>query len=261
MRNCLEFRKRLVYLRLVSVFVLTFFFATHFTLAVFAVENDKTRETDIKESIDKILTKNEFSYNKYKDNILESIGSHIKEVVELIVEKVKKLLNLINMPQQLPEFKNPITENSAKGLKITGVLIICLIITALIFLLLRNFRISKKLKIKEDFDLISTLKDPDLMEQQAFEYSKKGEFRFALRFLYLGLLLRLNELNLIKINKSKSNRQYLHELRSIRFEGYELIEELTDDFNRYWYGNRNLDIKSYEFIYKIYTSIAKEAVK
>jgi hypothetical protein len=73
----------------------------------------------------------------------------------------------------------------------------------------------------------------------AREMMEKGEFRLAMRALYLAGLAHLAQRELVSIARFKSNRDYEREVRR-RARGHpDLCTAFTEnvtDFDRVWYG-------------------------
>jgi len=76
--------------------------------------------------------------------------------------------------------------------------------------------------------------------------------------LYLSLILKLNEQNILLINKSKTNKEYMDELREKDYIHFETVMEFTRVFNRCWYGNRNLSREMFDKWISEYSSIVGE---
>ncbi len=80
--------------------------------------------------------------------------------------------------------------------------------------------------------------------QRAKEISQTGDYRTAVRYLYLSSLLLLDERGLLRFDRSKTNREYLRSVASYPHLS-EPLREVIDVFDRVWYGFRTLD--EYEF--------------
>ncbi|MCX7746633.1 MAG: hypothetical protein N2645_07070 [Clostridia bacterium] len=162
------------------------------------------------------------------------------------------------------EEKGPIIQQQNAGVfQIIGILIIAGFAAIFLFFILRNLRFSRAVQMKKDQDEIAEmiLKNPDEIEQKALEFMKNGDFRQGLRFLYVTLLINLNRFNLISIDKSKTNKQYLEELYRGNYWGYDIVKEFTGEFNRCWYGNGKIDGEKFGFWYNQYSLLSKEAKK
>ena len=84
-----------------------------------------------------------------------------------------------------------------------------------------------------------------LANQRARELSSGGDYRHALRYLYLSALLLLDERGLLRYNRAQTNREYLRQVRS-RPELAGHLKEVVDTFDRVWYGFQPLDEAEYQ---------------
>jgi len=81
--------------------------------------------------------------------------------------------------------------------------------------------------------------------QRAQSLSRGGEYRSAVRYLYLSSLLLLDERGLLRYDRTRTNREYL---RSVS-DSPELAQPLTDVievFDNVWYGYHELDEASFK---------------
>lgn len=91
--------------------------------------------------------------------------------------------------------------------------------------------------------------DVDLTAASAYDQaqanSETGDYRTAVRYLYLSTLLSLEEQDLLRYDRSKTNREYL---RTIRHEPYlyQTLKDVIDVFDRVWYGYQPIDQATYD---------------
>jgi hypothetical protein len=130
-----------------------------------------------------------------------------------------------------------------------------------LFFLVRNIRASRRWKEQDDALPVNSMKLPSSVEETAVEFSRKGDYKQALRFLYIAMLLRFNEMDWIRIDKAKTNRQYVMEIMNGSFERKQEVRDFTEAFNRYWYGNRSLDRDTFEDWYEKYSLLVKGGEK
>ncbi len=95
----------------------------------------------------------------------------------------------------------------------------------------------------ESEDLVATQLHEDEWMRLAREQIARGEGRLAIRALFLATLAHLGERGLLRIARSKSNRDYRREL--LRRAGHlprmrEAFDENTELFERVWYGLHEL---------------------
>jgi hypothetical protein len=91
--------------------------------------------------------------------------------------------------------------------------------------------------------------DEVLTSQSAFaraqNLSRGGDFRSAVRYLYLSSLLLLDERGLLRYDRSKTNREYLRSISGSP-ELSEPLQEVIDVFDNVWYGYHALDEESFK---------------
>ncbi|MCX7923307.1 MAG: hypothetical protein N3B21_15045 [Clostridia bacterium] len=210
------------------------------------------RETEVIERIDEILSSQEFSSSVEQKSLL-------KLAAEKLWELAKNFFRKVNFGQKVESlFGQEISPVAALTLKIAGIAIIAVFIVLLLYFVFRNMRTSKKVKQLEDAVLLSMLKDFEAVERKAVEYANNNDFRQGIRYLYMASLLRFNEKNIIKIDKAKTNRQYLKEISNSGYPMYNQVSDFTNAFNEYWYGNRNIDRDKFNWWYQKYIYLKTE---
>ncbi|KAA3665544.1 MAG: DUF4129 domain-containing protein [Chloroflexi bacterium] len=81
--------------------------------------------------------------------------------------------------------------------------------------------------------------------QRAQSYSGAGDYRTAIRYLYLSALLLLEERNLLRYDRSLTNREYLKSIAHLP-ELATILRDMIDVFDRAWYGFQNIDEQTYQ---------------
>ena len=80
--------------------------------------------------------------------------------------------------------------------------------------------------------------------KRAQNLSGAGDYRTAVRYLYLSSLLLLDERGLLRYNRSQTNREYLRSVAHLpKFAA--ILREVIDVFDRVWYGYQTLDEATY----------------
>ncbi|PKN92013.1 MAG: hypothetical protein CVU44_17115 [Chloroflexi bacterium HGW-Chloroflexi-6] len=75
--------------------------------------------------------------------------------------------------------------------------------------------------------------------------SKQGDYRSAVRFLYISALLILDERGLLFYDRTKTNREYLRNVAdNARIAG--LLRDVITVFDRVWYGFQPMDEETYQ---------------
>jgi len=81
--------------------------------------------------------------------------------------------------------------------------------------------------------------------QRAQTLSMQGDYRNAVRFLYLSSLLVLDEQGLLRYDRSRTNREYLRSVAS-RPDLADPLRDVIDVFDRVWYGYETVDKQTYQ---------------
>ena len=214
---------------------------------VCAVNADPQREEQVKEKLQEILSSEEFSVSGSSNGFIESFVNMVKDAVEWIKDKLNSLnpLKDKNLMSGVP-----LSSNSVLFLRLISIVAVSIFILAITYFISRNIHMSRSNKYKEDETLLTTLKDPEQVKATALEFCKIGDFRQALRFLFISLLLKFNEINIIRIDKSKTNRQYMREIARSGYKMYDEVKLFNNAFNEHWYGNKNISAKDFDYWYQ-----------
>lgn len=81
--------------------------------------------------------------------------------------------------------------------------------------------------------------------QQAQQHSGQGDYRTAVRYLYLSSLLLLVERGLLPPDRSLTNREHLRRVAD-RPELAQPLREVVEVFDRVWYGFQPLEAADYQ---------------
>jgi hypothetical protein len=89
-------------------------------------------------------------------------------------------------------------------------------------------------------------RDTDSLRALADQKAQSGDYRMALRLIYLALLVALDSGGVLRFDRSKTNWEYLRALRaSGQGDVYDAMTPLTRDFDRIWYGFAAADAADY----------------
>ena len=162
-----------------------------------------------------------------------------------LLDVLEKLFRDAEQPSQVRDF------SSGGGQAVANAVVVVVIAAALVVLVLVLLRALGKAKAGEDSRLEVSTQDastlaadpmnalarpPEGWAQLADELAARGEYREAVRSLYLALLSRLHREGVIHYDTTLSNWDYLRQFRSRR-EWVPSFRELTLRFDFAWYGN------------------------
>lgn len=128
-----------------------------------------------------------------------------------------------------------------------------LIVTAVFLFLLSLFFISRGLSrslVREAELATEESRGDELLTskgafRRAENLSMQGDYRNAIRYLYLSSLLVLDEQGVMHYDRSRTNREYLRSLSS-RPELSKSLRDVIEVFDRVWYGFEAIDENTYK---------------
>ncbi len=138
--------------------------------------------------------------------------------------------------------------NRGSGTVAGGALIIVAIIVTGLAILWTTRRLRGEISAESHLSPHST-DDLNLSAQSAFDNAERdaaqGDFRNAVRYLYLSALLSLDERDLLRFDRSKTNREYLRSIAGSEFAP--TLHSVIDVFDRVWYGFRPIDPATFAY--------------
>jgi len=127
-----------------------------------------------------------------------------------------------------------------------------------LFLSNSSFLSRSRKNIATDIAVVEEEKagDPDSLLRNAI---RNGNYRLAVRYLYLQSLQRLSEKKIIEINSNKTNYEYVMEVRRHKFANE--FASLTLQYEYVWYGEYPVDERLFEQIQRSFTQFNKHNLK
>lgn len=225
------------------------------TGACFGVAPSNTDEK-VKEKLNQILMKDEIYNQKIKTgNPWREVGDLVSRAKNFLKEKflefLENIFNLSNFDIKKMSSLNWVFYSISFILLILGFVILALFLR-------KYFRKKANLKMQEDAEILENIRDYSLLEAKAIEMFDSGEYRSAIRLFYLALLLWFNDRNMIRIDRSKTNRQYLKELEFYYPQIYKQMLDFTVFFNGAWYGDKKVEFDKAQYWMNNYLRIVQE---
>ncbi len=127
-----------------------------------------------------------------------------------------------------------------------------------LFLSNSSFLSRSRKNIASDIAVIEeeNVSDPDSLLRNAI---RSGNYRLAVRYLYLQSLQRLSEKKFIEINTNKTNYEYVMEVRRHKFANE--FASLTLQYEYVWYGEYPVDERLFEQIQGRFTQFNKNNLR
>lgn len=175
-----------------------------------------------------ILSREEFSYTPESENVLQRLW---RDFTRQLRELLARFLELTGLSGVLPT-----------ALNVVGAVGLAFVIYYAIRGLIAGFSASSRL---DEDGLEGEFLTADLALRRAEELSTGGDYRTAVRYLYLSSLLLLEERGLLRYDRSLTNREYL---RTIAHQPRltAVLRQVIDVFDRVWYGFQPISKESYE---------------
>jgi hypothetical protein len=177
-----------------------------------------------------ILSQPEFNYTPDEPNFLQRLWQNIRQAVEDF---------FLGLFPEGSSFRLPL----GNLLVILAAVLVAGILAYALRGLLSDFATDAAMSAHDE--LGGELLTADLALQRAQALSGGGDYRTAVRYLYLSALLLLEERGLLRYDRSLTNREYLRTVAH-RPELAATLREVIDVFDRVWYGFQTLTTSEYE---------------
>ena len=130
---------------------------------------------------------------------------------------------------------------------VTGALLALALFGAVYFLMKRYGRAAKeKASLSNLFDDIANKRfSLDDLLKISEEHAKNGQYREAIRHRYIAVLVTLNDRQVIRIEKSKTNAQLSKELHDASPTLAEPFDSVIDMFQRSWFGLKEVEYQDF----------------
>ncbi len=125
--------------------------------------------------------------------------------------------------------------------------LVALILASILFYISRDFLVDfvteGKIEIEAEKGDEALTASSALKRAQAL--SNAGDYRTAVRYLYLSSLLLLEERGLLRYDRSRTNREYLRSVAHLP-QLATALREVVEVFDQVWYGYQPLDESAYD---------------
>lgn len=217
----------------------------------------------IYDSVQAIRNDQGFYYKRYMDSLLRAVEARLKTV-----EAKRNRDSIRNNRSGRSGSGQPRSESyiddgifSGTGLGIIFWLLAMALFGYIVFkLFLSNAsffsRSRKNISANINVETEENINDPDAMVRNAI---RNGNYRLAIRYLYLQTLIRLSEKKFIRVNSNKTNYEYVKEVRNQKFAND--FASLTLKYEYVWYGEYPVDEKLFEQIHGSFSQFNKSFLR
>ena len=179
------------------------------------------------ESLTKILTRPEFQWQTNQPSLLDLLWEKIRETLWRFLSWL------------LPDSVALSLSTEGFGYLISGLAAVLMVaaLAYMVYSLALNFAAETEVL---DENAPAEILTADLALKRAHTLSAAGDYRTAVRYLYLSALLVLDERGLLRYDRSLTNREYLKTVAHLP-EVAAILGEVVEVFDRVWYGYQPLD--------------------
>lgn len=193
-----------------------------------------------------------YKYKHLKNDLLDFIQK-IKEKASLLIHKIiNKIISNIEKSQS-------VSDNLANVFIIIGILMIFIIVILIIVKVSKSFQ--RKSRIKEILgERINDKTTPSSLRCEAASFRDKGDYRRAIRYDFIAILLLMHEKNTIYLDETKTNGEIHKYLKQNKFPMMLELENIILHFNSSWYGDKQCDRATYDVVFSNVNLLWSEVV-
>ncbi|HKQ72586.1 MAG TPA: DUF4129 domain-containing protein [Blastocatellia bacterium] len=209
------------------------------------------KSQDQRARLDNILARPEYQPEEKRESV---IGRWIRRIKEFIFRLLGRLFGGSSAPRA----------GGAWLLTVFRILVVLSVIAALIFggvklakSLQRRERPGKEAKTREALgeELAEDVTADDLFSN-ACELARQGEYRKAIRRAYIALLCEFEQRGKLRLDRSKTNRDYLDAMRPEQ-RIYPTFSVMTKAFEHVWYGQERATEDEFREFVALYQEMVK----
>ncbi len=188
--------------------------------------------TDDLNSLHTILTQPEFTW---AEPVRNPLNDWFQKIIDAINDLINDLLSSIFGNNPLSGSINTFT---------VGIVASIILAVILIFVYRTLFNdFIKETQLNESEEGSEPLTSEAAFDK-AQSLSKGGDYRSAVRYLYLSSLLLMDERGILRYDRSKTNREYLRSVANAP-ELAKPLGEVIEVFDNVWYGYHDLEEESF----------------
>lgn len=162
-------------------------------------------------------------------------------------DKTKRVLVLRDRFKALPKEKKRKGSgllNSLGLLRLLAYVLVIVLIIVILYMVFNNIKIDKDVKVHDDVmsDEIENIEEIDADAEYKAALAN-GNYRLAIRMMFIKSLQKLSANNLIEWEKEKTNRDYTRELNDVSLR--QSFRRTASIYELVWYGDVELDVQRF----------------
>ncbi|MCA9987776.1 MAG: DUF4129 domain-containing protein, partial [Anaerolineales bacterium] len=174
-----------------------------------------------------VLSDNRFNYEEQEPNLLQRLQNWFLNGLNQLLARL---------------FGGAASLQIGNLLTLLLVPVLLVVLALVVRAVLRDFVSEAELAEALEREQILTA---DSALSQAQNHSQEGDYRTAVRYLYLSCLLSLEERGLLRYDRSLTNREYLRSVAHVP-ELAGVLQDVVNIFDRVWYGYQPITPETYD---------------
>ncbi|MCL1999606.1 MAG: hypothetical protein FWG65_12665 [Turicibacter sp.] len=178
-------------------------------------------------------------------------------VIDAILNGIINLLERINF--NIPEEAEYNLQAFALMFAIFAGILLFVVSMCVTYTLLKRRRKSDEITSSIFDDIANKRLSLTDMMRLSKDYADRNNFREAVRYSYIAVLISLDDARIIRVDKSKTNAQLMQELKNHEFS--KSFDSVVDIFHKSWFGRKDIVATEYQDFQLSTQHIVNHAVK
>ncbi len=188
----------------------------------------------------------------YRDNVTQREDWWLEDAMQRLLER------LFKRPEREAR-QSPNLGVLPQIIQVVVIVIIAALAILLIWLLIRVIRkedVRKKARAGGMLDEDEPIMSSDEWLSRADQLVAEGRFREAVRCLYVAMLMRLDEANILRFERHETNWEHLYRYRDLGAINQEFdLTAPTQRFDSIWYGFRDEGVEGVNYFRERYKQL------
>lgn len=201
-------------------------------------------DTVSKEQFDQVID-DILQESKYQDLVNEnSLRQQVRAWLEYAMDQLEEWIKSITRTRMDTPKTDVLSKEVPHVFLVIAAIIAAAIISIIIFNVVKLFR--RKGQIKEILGVeISEETTPNSLKDRASEFEEKEDYRSAVRYYYIALLLLMHDSKMIFLEETKTNDEIYSYLKREKYPFVLSFKEVVNVFNAIWYGKKSFNSEAY----------------
>lgn len=212
-------------------------------LPALSLAQETPDSSQVKTSLNRILSSQEFQPETTREGFLSRTARWLQEQWDRLQHLLQRLFGNRRMGTDLSFVGRPMVYAIVLLL---ALLLLMVVIRAMMQRRKQTTEEESERSVFEEEELEPIVVEPEPWLQEATARANAGDYRGAVRALFIAGLMQMDRAGLIRFERARTNGDYL---RAVRRQGaravYEQLLPFARGFERIWYGDASADESDY----------------